>query len=84
MVLQTILPGHRYARHLVSAGDEVCGGDRPWTMIECVACLERRKYGAATLEAGACGTFCHGDTPCARPFRHDGEHSCRRDAFDIP
>ena len=76
--LHFIAPGHRYLRHVAFPGDDVNGSDQPWVFRQCVACAEGREYGASTLTAGACGTFCCGDVPCALPFKHDGDHSCRR------
>jgi hypothetical protein len=76
----TILPGHRYLRHVAfpegSAG-EINQSDRPIVMKECVACATEREVHAGSLEAGACASFCHGETPCARPLRHDDDHECR-------
>lgn len=73
----TIAPGHRYLRHVAFPCDEVNQSHRPYSLNECVACAEERDS-AGLLVAGACSTFCCGDTPCARPFRHDSDHSCRR------
>jgi hypothetical protein len=73
----TIRPGHRYLRHVAFPGDDANGSDQPWVVKECVACATERDDHAGLLEAGACSTFCHGTTPCALPFRHDGDHECR-------
>jgi hypothetical protein len=73
----TILPGHRYLLHTAFPGDDVNQGNRPRSMKECVRCAVARESTAGVLEANACSTFCHGETPCARPLRHDGWHSCR-------
>jgi hypothetical protein len=74
-----IAPGHRYLRHVAFPGDDVNGSDRPWVLRQCVACAEGREYGASTLTAGGCATFCCGDVPCALPLNHaDDAHSCRR------
>jgi hypothetical protein len=73
-----IAPGHRYLRHVAFPGDDVNGSDRPWVLRECVACVEDRDAHAGSLIGGACATFCCGDTPCALPFKHDVDHSCRR------
>ncbi|MEK8108680.1 hypothetical protein NKG94_34605 [Micromonospora sp. M12] len=51
---------------------------KPWTSIECVACAAERDDSAPMLLANACGTYCHGVTPCARPFRHEGDHECQQ------
>lgn len=75
--LPTIAPGHRYLRHVVFPNDLTNQSDRPFTNTECVACAENRDS-AGLLVAGACATFCHGEVPCARPLRHDGDHSCLR------
>lgn len=81
----TIASGHRYLRHVAFPGgsqDEVNQSNRPYTNTECIACAEAR--GASELSRGealACCTFCCGDIPCARPFKHDDGHSCRRCAF---
>jgi hypothetical protein len=74
----TIAPGHRYLRHVAFPGDDVNQTDRPISNIECVACACGRESSAGLLVAGACSTFCCGDVPCALPFEHDGDHSCRR------
>lgn len=73
----TILPGHRYLRHTAFPDGEHNTSDRPYSIKECVACAEERDS-AGLLVAGACTTFCHGTVPCARPLRHNGDHSCRR------
>jgi hypothetical protein len=73
-----IAPGHRYLRHVAFPNSDVNGSDRPWVLRECIACAEDRDAHAGALVGGACATFCHGDTPCALPSRHDGDHSCRR------
>ena len=78
-----IEPGQRYLRHVAFPGDDVNGSDRPWVLRQCVACAEDRDS-AGFLVADACTTFCHGDVPCALPFRHDGDHSCRRCATGTP
>lgn len=73
----TIAPGHRYLRHVAFPGDEVNQSDRPFSNTECVACACERDSSAGLLVAGACSEFCCVMVPCARPFRHDGDHSCR-------
>lgn len=73
----TIAAGHRYLRHVAFPGDEVNRSHRPFSNTECVACASERDEYAPMLLAGACATFCHGVTPCARPFGHDGDHSCK-------
>lgn len=80
--MATIAPGHRYLRHVAFPGDDGHEeGTRPWALNECVACACRREPASGLLVAGACSTFCCGDVPCAKPYRHDGDHSCRR-CFD--
>jgi hypothetical protein len=74
----TILPGHRYLIHTAFPGAEVNHSNRPYTNTECVACACERDKAFDLLVAGACTTHCCGDVPCARPVRHDGDHSCRR------
>jgi hypothetical protein len=56
--------------------------DRPYSLKECVACACERDDSAGLLVAEACATFCHGTLPCALPFKHDGDHSCRKCAAD--
>lgn len=74
----TILTGHRYLVHTALPGyTEGYNGDIPMRLSECVDCAVHRCQDHLT---GACLTFCHGDDPCARPFGHDGDHSCRSDA----
>ena len=73
-----IAPGHRYLRHVAFPCSEVNGSDQPWVLRQCVACIGDRDDTATTLTAGACAAFCCGDVPCARPLKHDGDHSCRR------
>jgi hypothetical protein len=74
----TIAPGHRYLRHTAFPGDEVNQTERPYSIAECVACACERESSDGLLAVGVCSTFCCGDVPCALPFRHDGDHSCRR------
>lgn len=81
--IPTIAPGHRYLRHVAFPGDEVNQTDHPLSLTECVACACERDSHAGLLVAGACSTWCCGDVPCARPFRHDGDHSCRRCTDDL-
>jgi hypothetical protein len=76
----TILPGHRYLLYTTfpeGPHGEINQSARPYTSTECVACAEKRglSYGLA------CCTFCCGDTPCAKPTKHDGDHSCRQCAI---
>lgn len=78
----TIAPGHRYLIHKAFPGDEVNQSDRIYTNTECVACACVRDSSNGVLIAGACTTWCCGDVPCARPERHDGDHTCRRCAVD--
>lgn len=73
----TIALGHRYLLHTAFPDGEINQSNRPYTNTECVACAADRDGHAPLLDAGACGTFCHGETPCALPFRHDGDHCCR-------
>lgn len=76
--LHFIEPGHRYLRFVAFPGSDANGSDRPWVLRQCIACAEDRDGHEGSLIGGACTTFCHGDTPCALPSRHDGDHSCRR------
>jgi len=74
-----IQPGHRYLRHVAFPGEDAVSGDRPWVLRECVGCA-CEKDDTAYLDAGACGTWCCGTTPCALPIEggapgHD--HACR-------
>jgi len=82
----TILPGHRYLRHVVfpSPMSEVNQSDRPYILTECVACACDREPTSGLLVADACATFCCSEVPCARPFKHDADHSCRRCAVQHP
>lgn len=81
--VHTITPGHRYLRHVAFPDGEVNTSNRPFSIAECVACAEEREPTAGLLIAGACSTFCCGDTSCALPFKHGGDrHSCRRCAVD--
>lgn len=77
----TIAPGHRYLLHTAFPNSETNQSNRPYSLKECMACLSERDDTAPVLIADACSTFCCGDVPCARPFKHDGDHSCRRCAF---
>ncbi len=77
--------GHRYLVHVGFPGEDgMEEATRPWRARECVYCGSDRGDTDPLLLADACGTFCCGDTPCARPFKHDndwpndGRHSCRR------
>jgi hypothetical protein len=72
----TIAPGHRYLRHTAFPDGEINTSDRPYTLTECVACAEERDPSAGLLVAGACTTFCCANVPCARPAKHDDDHSC--------
>ena len=71
----TIQPGHRYLLHTAFPDGVDIQGDAPWAVNECVSCAVDRGEEHRT---DACLTYCHGDVPCARPFRHDGDHSCGR------
>lgn len=80
----SIAPGHRYLIHVSFPGDDGHPyGLPPSRDRVCVACAEEADYAAATLVAGACGSFCCGTTPCALPFERGApghRHSCREDA----
>lgn len=76
---RSILRGHRYEVHTVFPGHDVLNPDRPIQLKRCLACASARDDGAP-LTADACGRYCHGRTPCAKPFDHNGECSCREDA----
>lgn len=81
--ITTIAPGHRYLRHVAFPDGDVNTSDHPVVLIECVACAEERDSPTGFLVGGACTTFCHGDVPCALPFRHGCDrHSCVRCATE--
>jgi hypothetical protein len=72
-----IAPGHRYLRHVGFPGEDGVSGERPWVLRECVACAVETDD-AAHLDAGACGSYCHGTTPCALPFQKGAPgHECQ-------
>lgn len=71
-----IRPGHRYIRFVAFPGHEAVSGSRPWVVKECIV-HAARFVTDADMVAGACGSYCCALDPCARPARHDGEHSCR-------
>lgn len=73
----TIMPGHRYLLHTAFPDGEINTSERPYALKECVSCAEGRT-GDGVLLAGSCSRFCCGVVLCARPYRHDGDHSCRR------
>lgn len=77
-IAPTIAPGHRYLLHTSFLDGLTDTSTGPWSINECVACVCKRDDTAGLLAADACSTFCCGDVPCARPFKHDGDHSCRR------
>jgi hypothetical protein len=73
-----VQPGHRYLRHVGFPGEEGVGGDRPWVLVECISCATD-KDDFAPVQAGACGTFCCGVTPCSLPFQKGApshNHAC--------
>ena len=72
----SIDPGHRYLRHVAFPGDDANESDHLVVLTECVACAYERDQSAG-LDTGACAAFCCGVTPCARPFSHEGDCSCR-------
>lgn len=74
----TIGVGHRYLRHIAFPGADGNETGRILTLTECVACACERDSTAGLLLANACSTFCCGDVPCALPFKHGGDHECRR------
>jgi hypothetical protein len=76
----TIAPGHRYLLHTAFPDGGTNASDHPWSLKECVACAEDRDLGMRGTHL-ACCTYCCGTVPCALPFKHDGDHSCRRCAF---
>lgn len=60
---------------------------RPAVLLQCVGCAvyAGEAYGSEgrfgdeyAPGLNACETFCCGVDPCARPFNHGGDHSCRR------
>lgn len=72
----TIAPGHRYEIHTVFPGHDVVCPDRPISLKRCIACAAAS--GVENVHAAsACGTYCHGLIPCALPFGHVGDCSCR-------
>jgi hypothetical protein len=75
----TILPGHRYLLHTAFPDGLTNTSTAPYTLKECAACASVRD--AAGL-LGACSASCCDTLPCALPFKHDGDHSCRRCATD--
>lgn len=72
----TIFPGHRYLLHTAFPDGLTVTSDAPYSLKECVACAEERDLTMRGTHL-ACCTFCCGEIPCARPFKHDGDHSCR-------
>ena len=76
----TIAAGHRYLIHTAYPGGEIETAT-PYRLKQCV------RHAVATSRdhlTGACLSHCCGDNPCARPDRHDGDHSCHRCAPDHP
>jgi hypothetical protein len=71
-LLAVILPGHRYLLHTTFPNDVIQAVTVSKECLSC-ACEQGEDY-----RLDACMGFCCGDVPCARPFRHDGDHSCRR------
>jgi hypothetical protein len=74
-----IQPGHRYLRHVGFPGDDGVGGERPWVLRQCITCASE-KDDFTPVQFGACGSFCHGTTPCSLPFvpgAMNHECSCR-------
>lgn len=80
---KSILPRHRYLLHTGFPSDDYVSSEAPYSVKECVACAIDRDYGADLGPLAACGTYCCGETPCAQPVGHDGDHSCRRDANSL-
>lgn len=74
----TIAPGHRYLRHVAFPGDEANQSDHIVVNTECVACVCAYDPSNGLLVVRACSSFCCGDVPCALPYTHRGDHSCRR------
>ncbi|GAA0550051.1 hypothetical protein GCM10010172_35140 [Paractinoplanes ferrugineus] len=76
-----IAPGHRYFRQVAFPGDEGHEqGTQPAVLNQCIGCACEIDDGAH-LQAGACGTWCCGTTPCALPFEKGSpghEHQCRK------
>jgi hypothetical protein len=71
-----IAAGHRYLRH-TELPPRAAADRRPVTVKQCVACAASIDT-YAPIAAGACGSFCHGEVPCALPFGHAGNaHHCR-------
>lgn len=78
---RAIAPGHRYEIHTAFPGHDVLNPDRPIQLKRCMGCAIERGIEAAH-SGNACSTYCHGLEPCARPFGHVGDCSCRQDARD--
>jgi hypothetical protein len=74
--VRTIAPGHRYLIHTAFPDREINQSGHPITHKECVSCAVER---GREMTSGACESYCHGITPCALPWSHSGEHSCRED-----
>jgi hypothetical protein len=74
---RTIPAGHRYLRHVKFPDGAAAEMSAPTVLVECVSCACERDDSDPMLVAGACASYCHGVTPCALPFRHDGDrHEC--------
>ena len=75
-----IAPGHRYLRQVAFPGDEgLEEGTRPAVLNQCIRCVCEADF-TANIDAGACGTFCCGTTPCALPAQKGApghDHQCR-------
>jgi hypothetical protein len=81
MWMLSILPGHRYVRHVAFPGDDGFEEiSRPWSVAECATCAMERTDDAA-LEFGICGSYCCGDQACVLPFANGApghDHACAR------
>jgi hypothetical protein len=73
---RTIRRGHRYIRHVAFPSDDYIGSVTPQVMAQCIACTAEPGSEAQREASGACLTFCHGETPCALPDGHAGDHQC--------
>lgn len=67
-----ILPGDRYLR-VVAFPDGIIPG--PQAVAKCVPCCIAA---GEDWSMDVCSSYCCGDTPCVRRFRHTGEHRCAR------
>lgn len=71
-----IQPGHRYIKAVGFPGEEGVTGTRPFVVRSCIACgTESDDF--TPVQFGACGSYCHGTTPCSLPFQRGAPgHAC--------